>query len=368
MESMELTACFSRIYAGTRVLVTGHTGFKGSWLCHWLNLLGAEVAGYALPPPTTPSHYALCRPCLAREWLADIREPSAFSTAVRDFRPTIIFHLAAQALVRPSYRTPLETFEVNTMGTAVVLDAIRDCPEVQAAVCITTDKCYRNRDWEWGYRETDELGGHDPYSASKACAELVVDSYRSAFFHTAQSPLIATARAGNVIGGGDWAEDRLIPDLARAVAAQKALIVRNPAATRPWQHVNESLAGYLLLGQRLLEGEKKVATAWNFGPTPRDNLAVADLLATMRRYWPELQSETPPPSGDAPHEARLLMLDCARARQQLGWQPVWELETGIKQTAAWYRAWLQKKKILTHNQIRDYITAAENRGQTWAQV
>lgn len=325
-------------WRGRRVFLSGHTGFKGGWLSLWLASLGAEVAGYALPPSTTPSLFELAglEGALAGHHLADIRDPATLGAALAAAEPEVVFHLAAQPLVRLSYREPLETWATNVMGTANLLEAVRHCPSVRAVVAVTTDKCYDNREWVWGYRETDPLGGHDPYSASKAGAELVAQSYRKSFF-AGQGPLLATARAGNVIGGGDWSEDRLIPDAARAASAGRDLLIRNPSATRPWQHVLESLHGYLLLAERLLAGEAEFADAFNFGPDAADNLRVADVLARLQAHWPELSWKLDPAAGEAPHEARALYLDSAKARSRLGWLPVWSLDRGLEMTAKWYR-------------------------------
>ncbi len=260
---------FGGAYAGRTALVTGHTGFKGSWLALWLEELGCRVVGYSLPPPTEPNHFGLLS-LRCRSEAGDVRDRARLAAVVRECRPDVVFHLAAQPLVRRSYREPAETFEANALGTVSVLEACRATP-VKAVVSVTTDKVYENREWCWGYREADPLGGFDPYSCSKACAELIAACYRGSFFNPAEygrshRTLVATARAGNVIGGGDWAEDRLVPDLARAAAAGRPLALRNPASVRPWQHVLEPLAGYLLLGQRLLEGDARCAEAWNFGP------------------------------------------------------------------------------------------------------
>ena len=339
-------------YAGRRVLVTGHTGFKGSWLCRWLERLGASVAGYSLPPPSSPSHHALLSPSY-RQWSADVRDLPALDAAFADFRPEIVFHLAAQALVRQSYREPVETFAVNAVGTTNVLEACRHSDSVRAVVVVTTDKCYRNREWPWSYRENDELGGHDPYSASKACAELVVASYRDSFLRE-RGVLAATARAGNVIGGGDWAEDRLLPDLVRAAVSGRPLRIRNPQATRPWQHVLEPLAGYLLLGQRLLEGQGEFADAWNFGPDAEANLTVAEMVARVAPHWPALRCEAPDEAERGPHEAGLLMLDSAKARKLLGWRGRWRVDEALARTAAWYRAHHEENRLLTDEQIEAY--------------
>lgn len=354
---------FSDIYRGARVVITGHTGFKGSWLALWLHELGAEVTGIALSPETQPNHWDLLGLAI-NEHRLDIRDHEALKRAFLATRPEIVFHLAAQPLVRRSYREPLETWATNVMGTANVFEACRQTPSVRAIVAITTDKCYENREWPWGYRENDRLGGHDPYSASKAASELVAASYRSAFFNTAHAPLLATARAGNVIGGGDWSEDRLIPDLVRAVAQNQSLEIRSPLATRPWQHVLESLSGYLLLGQHLLLGDKHCAEAWNFGPEPEGNRTVSEVLGKLNVHWANMRwhvTEKP-----QLHEATLLYLDSAKARSKLHWRPVWNFDAALVKTADWYRAWLEEGKVTSRQQLADYITAAAQAMIGWA--
>lgn len=354
---------FKDIYQGRRVLLTGHTGFKGSWLSLWLNELGAEVTGIALPPATEPNHWNLIE-VDTEDRRHDIRDASTLAAVVAETRPEIVFHLAAQPLVRRSYREPLETWTTNVMGTANLLEACRLTNSVRAIVIVTTDKCYENNEWVWGYRENDRLGGHDPYSASKAGAELVAASYRSAFFNSPDSPLLATARAGNVIGGGDWSEDRLIPDLVRAVTGQLSLEIRSPNATRPWQHVLESLSGYLLLGQNLLEGRKDFAQAWNFGPEPEGNRKVADVLDQLAAYWPNVRWHTT--IQPQPHEATLLYLDSSKSHNLMKWQPVWQLEQALAATADWYRTWLEQGHVESRKQISDYVKAATQNSAAWA--
>lgn len=353
---------FEDIYRGRRVLVTGHTGFKGSWLTTWLQDLGAEVTGIALPPETAPNHWSLLNPSIDDRRI-DIRHPEEVMRVFDETQPEIVFHLAAQPLVRRSYRDPLETWATNVTGTAVVLEACRKTPAVRAIVAITTDKCYENNEWPWGYRENDRLGGHDPYSASKAGAELVAASYRQAFFGATGQPLLSTARAGNVIGGGDWSEDRLIPDLVRAVADGRSLEVRSPTATRPWQHVLESLSGYLFLGQRLFSGKTMFADAWNFGPDAEGNRTVRDVLERICGRWPRASwhvTEKP-----QPHEAMLLYLDSAKARSVLGWKPIWQLDDALAATADWYRAWLDSQQVLTRQQLAEYVEAALRANAEW---
>lgn len=325
-------------YRQRKVFVTGHTGFKGSWLALWLHQLGARVTGYALPPTTTPNLFTLAEieASLTHHHLADIREASYLKEALQASEAEIVFHLAAQPLVRASYRDPLTTWQTNVQGTVNVLDAVRHCPSVRAVVVITTDKCYENQEWPWGYRESDTLGGHDPYAASKAAAELVVQSYRRSFLEQ-QGVLVATARAGNVIGGGDWSEDRLIPDAVRALASGTPLVIRNPQATRPWQHVLEPLRGYLQLGAGLLAGHTPWARAFNFGPSMAGNRTVEQILCELKKHWPTLEWHVDAPSVTR-HETNLLCLDSSLARQWLSWVPRWSLEEGITQTAQWCEA------------------------------
>jgi len=324
--------------AGRTVFVTGHTGFKGSWLSLWLAQLGANVHGFSLKPPTTPSLFELAcvRDSLAGHTEADIRDADALTKAMQAAQPDLVIHLAAQPLVRVSYAEPADTWAANVLGTVNLLEAVRACPSVKAAVVITTDKVYENREWAWGYREIDPLGGYDPYSASKAATELAVSSWRRSFFEKGEV-LLASARAGNVIGGGDWSAERLIPDAARAAAAGQELICRNPNATRPWQHVLCALHGYLLLAAGLLENDKKLATAFNFGPAHNDNLSVGEMLSVLQRHWPGLQWRVER-EKNAPHEANSLYLDASQATRLLDWRPAWNLPEALAATAAWYQA------------------------------
>ena len=357
---------FGSVYQDRRVLLTGHTGFKGSWLALWLQELGAEVIGLSLAPKTTPSHWDLLGLDF-EEYRIDIRDKDAVAKVIKKSAPEFVFHLAAQSLVKNSYKDPLETWSTNVMGTANLLEACRSQPSIKGIVVVTTDKCYENREWEWGYRETDRLGGHDPYSASKASAELVVASYRSAFFSQLGAPLIASARAGNVIGGGDWSENRLIPDLMRAIASETALEVRYPHATRPWQHVLEALSGYLCLGQKLIEGRKEFSQAWNFGPGVDGNRTVVEVLSVLSRLkdlWPALNWKIIENQNNH-HESNLLHLDSSKARQRLEWQPVWSFDEGLQATANWYRAKVENNLVISEQQLKDYITSAEQLDLPW---
>jgi len=359
----KLVSMFNGIYEGRKILVTGHTGFKGSWLSLWLKMLGAEVVGISLPPDTSPNHWDLLKLDLESNFL-DIRDENQVRNQIQLIKPDMIFHLAAQPLVRRSYLEPIETWATNVMGTANILNAARSVEKLRAIVVVTTDKCYENKEWVWGYREIDPIGGHDPYSASKGGSELVVASFRNSFFNSPSSALIASARGGNVIGGGDWSEDRLIPDLIRSTISNANLIVRSPDATRPWQHVLECLSGYILLGQKLLEGNKNYAGAWNFGPEREGNRQVKEVLNTFQKYIPSFQWAHSELSH--PHEAQLLHLDSGKAREYLSWRPVLSFEEGIGETANWYRAWLESGSVISEDQLSAYCDLAQLRGLVWA--
>ncbi len=323
--------------AGKRVLVTGDTGFKGSWLSLWLTRLGAEVIGFALPPEGERSLFDLLG---LRQYVrhidGDIRDLDQLMAPFADHKPDVVIHLAAQALVRTSYEEPKRTIDTNVGGSLNLLEAVRHTPSVKALVYITSDKCYLNKEWVWGYRETDELGGHDPYSASKAAAELIFAAYRASYFDARQGFGLATARAGNVIGGGDWARDRIIPDCIRALEAGRPVPVRNPHATRPWQHVLEPLSGYLSLASRLLERPKEFGGAWNFGPPVGSVRTVGELVKAAVSHWGHGSFEIAAEAG-APHEARLLQLNTDRAAVDLGWAPRWSVDETIANTIGWYR-------------------------------
>jgi CDP-glucose 4,6-dehydratase len=349
---MELNAAAWR---GRPVLVTGHTGFKGSWLCWWLKALGAEVSGIALEPPTRPSLFeASGLGTEMRSHLQDVRDAERFAALVRSERPAIIFHLAAQSLVREGYRQPAATFATNVMGTVNCLEAARGCEGVRAIVVVTSDKCYEEVPSARPYREADPLGGHDPYAASKAAAEIATQAYRRSFFEQGAA-LVASARAGNVIGGGDWATDRLVPDAVRAFAAGKPLSVRNPRATRPWQHVLEPLRGYLMLGERLLAQDRSAAAAWNFGPAEEDTRPVSWVADRLVASWGEGAHWTPDGAAH-PREAPQLQLDSGKAVRELGWRPVLRLEPALEWVAAWHRAVASGRsaKAVTLEQIEDY--------------
>ena len=347
------------VFAGRRVFVTGHTGFKGGWLALSLVRLGATVRGYALDPATEPSLFQSARlSSLVDDVRGDIRDAASLDRALRDFAPEVVFHLAAQPLVRRSYADPLGTYAVNVMGTAQLLESIRTVPSVLATVVVTTDKCYLNREWRWGYRETDTLGGYDPYSSSKACAEILCASYRSSFF-SQKGMLLSTARAGNVIGGGDWSEDRLIPDLIRGFIAGQPVPIRRPMSVRPWQHVLEPIAGYLLLAEKLLAGGEGFADAWNFGPFDEDAWPVEKIATTMARRW-SAGATWFRDGQEGVHEAGLLKLDSSKARAELGWQPRLRLRTSLEWLVDWYQAWQHGEDMqsFTLNQIAAYARVA----------
>ncbi len=329
------------LWRGKRVFLTGHTGFKGSWLASWLLRLGATVHGYALAPPTTPNlHDALGLADQVDGDIADVRDAERLRVALERAAPDVVFHLAAQPLVRRSYADPLETFGTNVMGTAHLLEAVRSVSSVRAVVVVTSDKVYENHEWPWPYRESDELGGHDPYSSSKAATEIVTASFRRSFFPPAElarhGVAVATVRAGNVIGGGDWAADRLVPDLIRGFEREEPVTIRNPAAVRPWQHVLEPLGGYLVVAQRLWAGDPAACRAWNFGPREDDARPVAWLADRLAERWGRGATWVRG-SGHQPHEAGVLKLDWSLAHVELGWSPRWDLSTTLDRTAAWYR-------------------------------
>lgn len=350
----------SEFYRGKSVLITGHTGFKGSWLALWLTQLGARVTGYALPPPTDPSLYDLGGiDRLVTSVIADIRDAGALTRTLQAAAPEIIFHLAAQPLVRASYQQPVETYAVNVMGAVNLLEAVRSCPGVKAVVNVTTDKCYQNREDNRAFREDDALGGYDPYSSSKACSEIVTAAYRASFFNperfAGHGVALATVRAGNVIGGGDWAADRLVPDCVRAFLAGKKIAIRNPSAVRPWQHVLEPLAGYLRLAQRLVEQGPRFAGAWNFGPRDEDAQPVEWIVRKLCAEWgPEASYAVD--QGEHPHEAHYLKLDWSKARAELAWHPQWNLEQAIRKTIEWTKAYQRHEDLraVCLRQIEEY--------------
>lgn len=352
-------------YEGKKVFVTGHTGFKGSWLIGILNLLGASVRGYALEPLTPDDLYHLIDgDRISESVIGDLRDKELLAASVTSFQPDFVFHLAAQPLVRLSYQIPAETFEVNAIGTANLLDAIRALDKPCTIVLITTDKVYHNNEWEYPYREVDRLGGYDPYSASKACAELVIDSYRNCFFHPQQfsdhQKAVAVGRAGNVIGGGDWSRDRLLPDIARALGKNEKIAVRNPNAVRPWQHVLEPLTGYLILGAKLIRDPVLFAQAYNFGPHATDALPVVEMVKRAVTSWGGGEYEVMNLEGGQPHEAGLLKLDISKAVRELSWNPRLNAEGAVQYTIDWYRSFFEDRTDIaefTEHQIQSFLMA-----------
>lgn len=334
----------AEFWRGKRVFMTGHTGFKGSWLSLWLQSLGAEVHGFALPPPTEPSLFAAARVADGMvSTLGDIRDSTAVAQAMADARPDIVFHLAAQPLVRLGYADPVLTYGTNVMGTVNVLEAARRSGGLRCIVNVTTDKCYENREWVWGYREDEPMGGHDPYSNSKGCSELVTSAYRRSYFRE-DGPALASARAGNVIGGGDWAADRLVPDMLRAFERSEPAVIRHPSATRPWQHVLEPLSGYMTLAERMWFGPRAHAEAWNFGPAEGDARPVRFIVERLAGLWGE-GARWELDGGVHPHEAQYLKLDISKARQRLDWHPRWNLDVALEHVVEWHRAWLRGDDI-----------------------
>ncbi len=396
---------FGDIYRGRRILVTGHTGFKGSWLALWLGNLGADVIGYSLKPPTSPNHFDLLSESPILRFsdscvsvIGDIRDVDKLNETFRTYQPEVVFHLAAQPLVRYSYKNPVETFETNVMGTINVFEACRKTESIRAVINITSDKCYENRECAQGYCESDPMGGYDPYSASKGCAELVTSCYRRSFFKAeieklgsckneqyrrneavispsqllsfTTSVLLASARAGNVIGGGDWAEDRLIPDIMRAVSRNEKVVIRNPKSTRPWQHVLEPLSGYLALGQKLLEGKSEFAEGWNFGPDDESNIDVETVVKTIKDSWNKISCNSAAPGfpdslTTSFHEAGLLKLDCSKAQSRLNWKPVWDINKTVSVTAQWYKEFYENDRIMSQSDLDEYIEDAGNKGLRW---
>lgn len=353
-------------WANRVVLLTGHTGFKGSWLSLWLQAMGARVIGYALAAPTHPSLFDAANVAEGMVSIeSDIRDFAALSAVFEEYQPEIVIHLAAQSLVRYSYANPIETYSTNVMGTVHLLEAARLTSSVRTIVNITSDKCYENREWVWGYRENEPMGGYDPYSNSKGCAELVASAYRSSYFNpgnfTDHRVALASARAGNVIGGGDWAEDRLIPDIMRAITQGKPVNIRNPHAIRPWQHVLEPLSGYLLLAQKLYQEGAAYAEGWNFGPNDEDAKPVQWIVDSLTKSWGEDASWVLD-QGDHPHEAHYLKLDCSKAKARLDWRPKWRLEDALAAIIDWHRAYRDGKDMheLTLRQIRAYDNDLNN--------
>ncbi|WP_282088238.1 CDP-glucose 4,6-dehydratase [Aquimarina algiphila] len=354
---------FKGYYKGKKILITGHTGFKGSWMSLILSKLGADVYGYALDPYTKPNLFESAKINeLVTSYIGDIRDHSKLFDVVNKIKPDIVIHMAAQPLVRESYRKPMETYEVNVMGTINLLEVIREVGGVTVTVNVTTDKCYENREWHWGYRENEAMGGKDPYSSSKACSELVTSSYRSSFFNPENfenhKMALASARAGNVIGGGDWSDDRLIPDFIRSIIDNKKIEIRNPKAIRPWQHVLECLYGYLTLIEKASRGEKKYCDAWNFGPDESNSRNVEWIVSELCGMWGDQASYSITPSNDF-HEANYLKLDCSKAKNELKWFPRWDISTTLEKTVQWNKAFMngEDAREISFKQIEEYFLA-----------
>ena len=359
---------FAGIYKDKTVLVTGHTGFKGSWLVYWLKQMGANVIGYSLEAPTTPNHIGLLGLDII-SIIGDIRDLDKLNETFEEYKPDIVFHLAAQPLVRLSYENPIETYETNVMGTLKVFEACRKS-NVKAIVNITSDKAYDNKEWIWGYRENDPMGGYDPYSSSKGCADLLTNSYRNSYFNISEykkthNTLLASCRAGNVIGGGDWAKDRLITDIMLSVSEGKKVSIRNPYATRPWQHVLEPLSGYLHVGQKLLEEKVEFGEAWNFGPSDEGSITVEEVVTNVKKHWAKIDYEINRDVNQL-HEANLLKLDCSKAHILLKWKDVWDSDTTLEKTVNWYKYYYENNKLsLTKNNLDSYVSDAKLKNLEW---
>ena len=347
---------FFKIYKDKKVLITGHNGFKGSWLSLWLQKIGAKVYGISLKNEAINNHFNLLNLDIEQH-LLNICDHEKLYSKVHSIKPDIIFHFAAQALVGKSYISPIETWNTNVMGTANLLEVVKKLDTVKSFLLISSDKCYKNKEWVWGYRENVELGGHDPYSSSKAAMEILISSYRDSFYKDKKETILASCRAGNVIGGGDWSKDRLIPDIFDSIYNNKNLVIRYPESTRPWQHVLESLSGYMLLGKKLLEGKIEYGKAWNFGPNKESNLTVLDMLKKIQCNFDNLSWEIS--KDKKKYESKFLFLDNSMAKNELKWKPVMDIETTLKFTIDWYEAFLKEKNIITSKQIDEYIKLAK---------
>ena len=368
MDELEIKNIFNGIYDNKKVFITGHTGFKGSWLTYWLELLGAEITGYSLEAPTNPNHFENLN-LKGKSYNKDIRNQQDLKDAINEAKPDIVFHLAAQPLVRLSYEEPFSTYETNIMGTLSLLEACKE-NNVKAIINITSDKCYENKEWVWGYRENDPMGGFDPYSSSKGCVELLTASYRNSFFNPDKygyehNTLLASVRAGNVVGGGDWANNRIIPDIMKSTAKNKPVFIRNPHAIRPWQHVLDPLSGYLILGQKLLEGNKEFAEAWNFGPSNQENISVIKLVKMIQKYWEKVDYSINNNKEESLHEAKYLKLDCSKAIEKLNWRPILNVEETIRFTTEWYKRFYNNQEINTKAQLLNYLSQAKDKNAVW---
>lgn len=362
-----MSELFNGIYKNKTVFITGHTGFKGSWLSLWLKEMGANVIGYSLEAPTNPNHFELLNLEIV-SIIGDIRNQEYLDKVFSKYHPDIVFHLAAQPIVRTSYEDPIFTYDTNVMGTLKIFEVCRKY-RIKAIVNITSDKAYDNKEWVWGYRESDSLGGYDPYSSSKGCAEILTNSYRNSYFNVdsykkTHDTLLASCRAGNVIGGGDWAKNRLVIDIMISAANGQKAYIRNPKSTRPWQHVLEPLSGYLLVGQKLLEENADFSDAWNFGPSDNDNICVEEIIKTAKKYWDKIDYEIKQDKNQ-PHEAGFLKLDCSKARVKLKWKSVWDSQTALKKTVKWYKDFYENGKINTENDLCSYLIDLKDKSLIW---
>jgi CDP-glucose 4,6-dehydratase len=360
---------YNNVFRGKKIFITGHTGFKGSWLSLFLEKLGASICGYAMDPPTQPNHYNLLSLNLESH-IGDILDYHLLQQVMKEFSPEIVFHLAAQPIVRLSYEIPRDTFEINIIGTVNILDIARKLPSVRIVIIVTSDKCYENQEWVWGYREKDPMGGHDPYSSSKGCAELVTACFRDSFFHPQFSGndrhvKVASVRSGNVIGGGDWATDRLVPDIVRATTMGKKVAIRNPYSIRPWQHVLDPLNGYLNLCWRLIEGKKDFDQAWNFGPENEGMITVGEVVIRMKELWNKIEAQYTA-NTDQRHEASLLKLDCSKANSFLQWKQLLDVQETIQYTVNWYKSYYELNRVISHQQLNDYLEKAVQKKVIWA--
>lgn len=363
-----MKSLFSSIYQNKTILITGHTGFKGSWLTYWLKQMGANVIGYSLEAPTEPNHISMLDLDII-SIIGDIKDLNTLSQTCSNYSPDIVFHLAAQSLVRQSYDDPIDTYETNVIGTLNVFEACRK-ENVKSIVNITSDKAYENKEWIWGYRENDPMGGYDPYSSSKGCSEILTNSYRNSFFNLndykkTHNTLLASCRAGNVIGGGDWAKDRLLTDIILSASQNKTISIRNPHATRPWQHVLEPLGGYLQLGQKLLEEKAEFSEGWNFGPSDEGNISVEEVVKNIKKHWDKISYNF----NQVPvqlHEANLLKLDCSKAYIKLNWKNVWDSNTTFEKTIKWYKAYYENNQVLTKDDLVNYVADAKLKNIEWA--
>jgi CDP-glucose 4,6-dehydratase len=370
MENLEINKLFGGIYKNKKVVVTGHTGFKGSWLAMWLKKMGADVYGIALDPPSHPNHIDLLQ-LEIKSYIQNICDFNKVKEILSEINPDIIFHLAAQPLVRLSYQDPVNTYMTNVMGTVNVLETARSLSNLKAVVIVTSDKCYENKEWLWGYRENEAMGGADPYSSSKGCVELVTTAYRNSFFNPSNTDeenkvLIASARAGNVIGGGDWATDRILTDIVKAASISASVYLRYPKATRPWQYVLEPLSGYLNLGWKLLLGEKAYAEGWNFGPNTENNISVLNLVMEAKKSWEKISFDFD--NTQHPHEAGFLMLDSSKAIKILEWKPVWGLTKTIEKTIFWYKEFYENNNVISCQTLEEYILDAQKKEIPWSKT